>query len=87
MERSRFGMPREEDKPRGKPAAENGKEGRAQQQDTLVAGAAAHDRTKSVDELSTKAQAGNVDDIANLEPAEGLDRYSQIVDKHLKGVP
>jgi len=76
MERSRFGMPRDEENPRGKlAAAGNGKEDRAAEGQQQVAEAAARDPTNSVDELSTKAQAGNVDDIVSLEPTEGLSRY------------
>lgn len=79
MERSRFGMPRDEEEgPRGKAAGRgNEEEDRraAEGQQHQVDGAIAHDRTKSVDELSTKAQAGNMDDMARLEPTEGLDRY------------
>lgn len=83
MERSRlssavsYGMPPEE-YPGGKLAANNGKEERSaegRQQGALVAGSAVYDQTQAVDELSTKAQAGNVDEIVSLEFPEGPDRY------------
>lgn len=83
MERSRLGsavsngMPHEE-YPGGKLVAKNGKEEQAaegQQQGAPAAELAGHDRTKSVDELSTKAQAGNVDEIVSHEFPEGPDRY------------
>ena len=86
MERSRLGsavsngMPQEY--PGGKLAANNGKEGRSaegQQQGAPVAGSVAHDDTKPVDELSMKAQAGNVDETVSLEFPEGPDRYYRIV--------
>lgn len=81
MERSRFGMPRdEEDEPRGKAAGGGNEEEDRQGQQHQVDGAIALDRTKSVDELSTTAQAGNMDDMAKLEPTEGLDRKPSSVD-------
>lgn len=92
MERSRFGMPRdEEEQPQGKVPAGYGKEDRRAAEGQQQQGTLAHDRTKSVDELSTKAHSGNMDDMASLEPTEGLDRYlwhwvfcPRIVDNHLK---
>lgn len=60
------------------PAVSNGKEERApekQPQGVSVHGAAAFDCTKSVDELSLKAQAGNVDRSSSPESPEGPDRY------------
>jgi len=75
MEQSRFGMPRDEENPRAKLAAGNGKEDRAAEGQQQVAEVAAHDPTNSVDELSTKGQAGNVDDTVSLEPTEVLGRY------------
>lgn len=59
------------------PAVSNGKEERApekQPQGVSVHGAAAFDCTKSVDELSLKAQAGNVDRSSSPESPEGPDR-------------
>ncbi|KAG0578148.1 hypothetical protein KC19_4G001600 [Ceratodon purpureus] len=82
MERSRLGsavsngMPHEEYLG-GKLVANNEKEERlaeGQQEGAPAAEFAALDRTKSVDELSTKAQAGNIDEIVSHEFPEGPDR-------------